>query len=513
MHPVSMHRHSCWRAPAATPQRPPPLACPFRRTRSLLLSVPFILLVLVFVWLPLSVQAGVRDFSLNRQKVLTPSTPLTPGDLFGAAVTIDATGTLVAAGAPGSTSAQGNVYIFEINWHPTLVQEGHTTPNAWGHIQTVSASDPASGAKFGFSVSMSAFSSAASPTSVLVVGAPMATGGSSLAHAGKIYIFHRTGALLSASAWSQAASFSVGSLGAQYQETTGGCFGASVAAFGDYVIAGCPRCDVTEPEHALVFPSGLQQGARRHQRWNAGRAFVFKIVGGVWQLLHALHGSNSRQFDAFGCSVAVSSGIAVVGAMHNSRSLLTYDKEERLNSGAVYVYDLDDGSQTQFLTAMDTVIPGDVADDSVAPWSAWNYEFGRHVSLSTDQHHLAIFAGDQRVKRLHTYTRSSTAAKTFATPSCVERDMTPPSPAAAAAGAALLQDVFPGLPLQSSATDLYVVGSMYYDGSRGAVFLWPRSDFSTQVHSCKTPHPAFSLVCAAHWQMFYSIPLTTGAIV
>jgi hypothetical protein len=54
------------------------------------------------------------------------------------------------------------------------------------------------------------------------------------------------------------------------------------------------------------------------------------------------------------------------------------------------------------------------------------------------------------------YTRSSTAAKTFATPSCLERDMTPPSPAAAAAGAALLQDVFPGLPLQSSATDLCV---------------------------------------------------------
>jgi len=44
--------------------------------------------------------------------------------------------------------------------------------------------------------------------------------------------------------------------------------------------------------------------------------------------MYALFGSNSRQFDAFGCSVAVSSGIAVVGAMHNSRSLLTYDKGE-----------------------------------------------------------------------------------------------------------------------------------------------------------------------------------------
>ncbi len=54
---------------------------------------------------------------------------------------------------------------------------------------------------------------------------------------------------------------------------------------------------------------------------------------------------------------------------------------------------------------------------------------------------------------------------------------------------------------------------MYYNNSGGAAFLWPRSDFSTQTHTCKTPHPAFSLVCAAHWQMFYSIPLTDGRIV
>jgi hypothetical protein len=151
--------------------------------------------------------------------------------LFGAAVTIDATGTLLAAGAPGSTGAQGKVYIFEINWHATLVQQGHTTPYAWGHIQTLAASDAAAGDKFGFSLSMSSYNSAASPTAVLVVGAPMATGGNNLANAGKIYIFHRTGALLSASAWSHAASFTVASLGGQYQETAGGCFGASVAAF------------------------------------------------------------------------------------------------------------------------------------------------------------------------------------------------------------------------------------------------------------------------------------------
>ncbi len=103
------------------------------------------------------------------------------------------------------------------------------------------------------------------------------------------------------------------------------------------------------------------------------------------------------------------------------------------------MYDLADGSQSQFLTAMDTVIPADVADDSVAPWSAWNYEFGRHVTLSTDEHHLGVFAGDQRVKRLHVYVRASTSATTFTSPACMERDMTPPSPAAAALGAPLMQ--------------------------------------------------------------------------
>ena len=190
----------------------------------------------------------------TRSQVLVPSTPLNPGDLFGAAVTIDATGTLLAAGAPGSTGAQGKVYIFEINWHATLVQQGHTTPNAWGHIQTLSASDAAAGDKFGFSLSMSSYNSAASPTSVLVIGAPMATGGNNLANAGKIYIFHRTGALLSASAWSQAASFTVASLGAQYQETVGGCFGASVAAF-DTCAPPFPQCVIVTSSAATSSPA------------------------------------------------------------------------------------------------------------------------------------------------------------------------------------------------------------------------------------------------------------------
>jgi hypothetical protein len=217
------------------------------------------LLVPLLICLPLPVLAAIRDFSLNRQKILQPSSSLSTGDLFGAAVTIDSTGSFAAVGAPGSQSARGKVYVFEKNWHSTLVQQGHSTPNAWGHIQTLSASDAAVGDKFGFSVALSAYSSSGTPTNVLVVGAPMASGSNNLQHAGKIYVFHRTGPLLSQSSWSQAASFTVGALGAQHQETAGGCFGASVAAFGSYVIAGCPRCDVTEAEHTLVFPSGLQQ--------------------------------------------------------------------------------------------------------------------------------------------------------------------------------------------------------------------------------------------------------------
>ncbi len=55
------------------------------------------------------------------------------------------------------------------------------------------------------------------------------------------------------------------------------------------------------------------------------------------------------------------------------------------------------------------------------------------------------------------YVRSSTASKSFATPSCLERDMTPPTAAAASLGAPLLQDMFPGLPLQSSGNDMCAV--------------------------------------------------------
>jgi hypothetical protein len=35
----------------------------------------------------------------------------------------------------------------------------------------------------------------------------------------------------------------------------------------------------------------------------------------------------------------------------------------------------------------------DNCESQVAPWSAWNYEFGRHISMSADEHHLAVFAG------------------------------------------------------------------------------------------------------------------------
>jgi hypothetical protein len=152
----------------------------------------------------------------NVLQMLLPSTSRTVGDLFGAAVTIDRTGTFAAVGAPGASSAAGKVYVFENNWHETLVQQGHTTPNAWGHIQTLAASDATAGDKFGFAVYLSSYSSAGTPTSVMVVGAPTAVGGSNLQNAGKIYIFHRTGALLSSSAWAQAASFTVSALGAQY---------------------------------------------------------------------------------------------------------------------------------------------------------------------------------------------------------------------------------------------------------------------------------------------------------
>ena len=114
-------------------------------------------------------------------------------------------------------------------------------------------------------------------------------------------------------------------------------FGRSVAVEGPYAVVGAPG------DHVAAY--------------NSGSAYVFDAT--TWQQLRKLSASDGAQEDAFGRSVALSGGLAVIGAPG--------DDDVAPDSGAAYVFDLATGQELRKLTAT-----GGAADD----------EFGRSVALS-----------------------------------------------------------------------------------------------------------------------------------
>jgi len=120
---------------------------------------------------------------------------------------------------------------------------------------------------------------------------------------------------------------------------------------------------------------------------SSGSAYIFRNVGGVWQQVAKLTASDGAPGDAFGYSVAISNGIAVVGA-HSG------DDSEVFDSGAAYVFREIDGEWEQVakLTAADaayvdrfgvsiaidgnTVVVGATHDDDGGPASGSAYVFG-----------------------------------------------------------------------------------------------------------------------------------------
>jgi hypothetical protein len=114
-------------------------------------------------------------------KAVTPAA----GDFMGQVVSISGDADTIAVGVPRASSQQGNVAIF------TLGQTG------WAHQQTLSATNPGSGDRFGTSVSLSGDGNR------LIAGAPLEDGSGrgidpsdddNTFDAGAVYAFTRSGA-------------------------------------------------------------------------------------------------------------------------------------------------------------------------------------------------------------------------------------------------------------------------------------------------------------------------------
>ncbi len=142
-------------------------------------------------------------------------------------------------------------------------------------------------------------------------------------------------------------------------------FGSSVAVSGDTVVIGA----LYEDSGTTGVNSAPDDGAS-----DSGAAYVFTRSGSTWSQQAYLKASNTRAFDYFGTSVAVSGDTVVVGANGESSSTTGVDStpnESTYDAGAAYVFTRDGTtwSQQAYLKASNTG-----ADD----------RFGNSVAVSGD---------------------------------------------------------------------------------------------------------------------------------
>lgn len=208
------------------------------------------------------------------------------GDWFGASVFIRGDSAIVGAhGEDDRAPSAGAAYIFE------------RIGGVWIERAKLIASDGAAEDQFGISVSLSG--------DLAIVGAQGEDRGSTI---GAAYIFERIGA-----AWVQSAKL-LASDGA-----AGDFFGVSVSISGGTAIVGAPFDD--------------DHGA------NSGSAYIFERVGGIWTQTAKLVDSNGEFYDWFGSSVSVDGDTAFVG-VHG-------DNDRDYDAGSAYVYEKVDGVWTE----------------------------------------------------------------------------------------------------------------------------------------------------------------------
>jgi hypothetical protein len=234
-------------------------------------STPFVLL------LALATATSTAEAQiLEREVLLAPDGA--PGDEFGAALSLS--GTTLVVGAPladQSGKDSGTAYVFE------------RTYLAWDAGLELPATGGATDDNFGLSVAVSG--------GTIVIGAPGHDQKAS--NAGAAYVFARSG-----TTWAQQALL-LPSTGAAND-----AFGVSVSVSGNTILVGSPRAD---------------RGGS-----DSGSAYVFVRSGTTWSEQTELIASDGAASDLYGVSVAVSGGLATVGAPQ--------DDDKGLDSGSAYVY-------------------------------------------------------------------------------------------------------------------------------------------------------------------------------
>jgi uncharacterized protein (TIGR03437 family) len=200
------------------------------------------------------------------------------GDIFGGAIALSGDTLIVGASQDdiGENVDQGSVYVFVRNGS-TWMQQARLIANGGG------AND-----RFGFSVAISG--------DVVVVG-----GFGREDYSGIAYIFTRRG-----SVWTQETLFYAN------DGVKGDRFGRAVAISGDDLLIGAPGADI-------------------NGRLNQGAIYIIRRTGSEWTQLGRLTAADGSAGDSFGSSVALSGGVAVIGAFNATVNLSE-------NQGSAYIF-------------------------------------------------------------------------------------------------------------------------------------------------------------------------------
>jgi hypothetical protein len=263
----------------------------------------------------------VRNGSVWTQEAYLKATDTHYGDHFGKAVALD--GERAAIGVPRKYVngwSAGAVFVFRRS-DPGWSQEAYLV-------------DPAVGPSL---VSHDEFGQAVSIRGLdLIVGAPLqssaATGvggdifDTSASVSGAAYAYHRTGADWDLEAFLKATNTEAGDN-----------MGCSVAVSGDSAIVGAWREDGSAV--------GVDGDDQDNGAVEAGAAYVYRRVAGVWTPGSYVKAFNTDAEDHFGSSVSISGSLAFVGAPSEDGGswgglVDPGNSNSGTNSGAVEVFDL-----------------------------------------------------------------------------------------------------------------------------------------------------------------------------
>ncbi|NER21601.1 MAG: hypothetical protein F6J96_13055 [Symploca sp. SIO1C2] len=279
-----------------------------------------------------------------QQKLQPPD--LHRDDYFGLSVAISGKLAIVGAywkDASGKPNA-GAAYIFKL--------EGGT----WQQQQKLQPPDLQHSDYFGWSVAISG--------ELAIVGA-LYTDAPGKVNTGAAYIFKLAGAT-----WQQQQKLQPPDLQRDDQ------FGCSVAISGELAIVGAHSTDAPgKPDAGAAYIFKLAGGTWQQQKLqppdlqkndyfghsvaisgelaivganqadapgkvNTGAAYIFKLAGGTWHQQQKLQPPNLQRNDIFGCSVAISGELAIVGA-HQTEA------PGKVNTGAAYIFKLAGGTWQQ----------------------------------------------------------------------------------------------------------------------------------------------------------------------